>query len=137
MGGINPRIGSTVSNDLSPSRQGYIPLFVQERCIHCGLCDSTCPDQVFQFMPGVYKGKETMVNNGLDYYHCKGCLRCVEICPTKALMEVPEKDYPEKPHFMSCKDLLPDALTYQKTGANSWITSDSFFMEKNLDGGVS
>ena len=40
----NNRIGSTVSNDLSASREGYIPLFVQEKCINCGLCDTTCPD---------------------------------------------------------------------------------------------
>jgi pyruvate ferredoxin oxidoreductase gamma subunit len=131
IGGINPRIGSTVSNDLSPSRQGCLPLFVPGRCIHCGLCDSTCPDQVFQFTPGVYEGKKTMVNSGLDYYHCKGCLRCVEICPVNALVRAEEKDFSREPHFMPCKDLLPDAIKYQKTGANSWITSDSFFIGKN------
>ena len=136
IGGINPRIGSTVSNDLSPSRQGYIPLFVQEKCINCGLCDSTCPDMVFQFAPGVYKGKECMVNQGLDYYHCKGCLRCVEICPTNALVTALEKDYPEKPWFVPNQHLLPDSVKYQETGANSWVTSDSYMDEKRVDGGV-
>ena len=52
IGGVNIRFGSTVSNDLSPSREGYIPLFIQDKCINCGLCDSTCPDMVFQFKPG-------------------------------------------------------------------------------------
>lgn len=136
IGGVNPRAGSTVSNDLSPSREGYIPIFIQDRCINCGLCDSTCPDLVFQFGPGVYKGKECMVNKGLDYYHCKGCLRCVEVCPTNALEKALEKDYPEKPWFVPNKDLLPDSVSYQEVGANSWITSDSYLDEKRVDGGV-
>lgn len=136
IGGINTRPGSTVSNDLSPSREGYIPLFLQERCINCGLCDSTCPDMVFQFAPGIYKGKEAMVNQGLDYRHCKGCLRCVDVCPTHALIKAEEKDYPDKPHSMPDQDLLPDFISYQKTGANSWITSDSYLDEKRIDGGI-
>lgn len=136
IGGINTRPGSTVSNDLSPSREGYIPLFLQDRCINCGLCDSTCPDMVFQFAPGTYKGKEAMVNHGLDYRHCKGCLRCVNVCPTHALVKAEEKDYPDKPHSMPDQDLLPDSVRYQKTGANSWITSDSYLDEKRIDGGI-
>lgn len=136
IGGVNPRIGSTVSNDLSPSREGYIPLFIQEKCINCGLCDSTCPDMVFQFAPGIYKGKECMVNQGVDYHHCKGCLRCVEVCPTNALVTALEKDYPIKPWFVPNQHLLPDAIKYQEVGANSWITSDSYMDEKRVDGGV-
>lgn len=136
IGGINPRIGSTVSNDLSPSREGYIPLFLQEKCINCGLCDSTCPDMVFQFAPGIYKGRECMVNQGVDYYHCKGCLRCVEVCPTGALVSALEKDYPNKPYFVPNQHLLPDSIVYQDTGADSYITSDSYLTEKRMDGGV-
>lgn len=136
VGGVNTRPGSTVSNDLSPSREGYIPLFLQDKCINCGLCDSTCPDMVFQFAPGIYKGKESMVNQGLDYHHCKGCLRCVEVCPTGALVKALEKDYPQKPWFLPNQDLLPDAIRYEEVGANSWITSDSYMDEKRVDGGV-
>lgn len=136
IGGVNNRPGSTVSNDLSPSREGYIPLFLPEKCINCGLCDSTCPDMVFQFEPGIYRDKEWMVNKGLDYYHCKGCLRCVEVCPTGALVTALEKDYPEKPFFRPNKDLLPDSIVYQEVGPNSWITSDSYMDEKRVDGGV-
>ncbi len=136
IGGINPRAGSTVSNDLSPSREGYIPLFLQERCINCGLCDSTCPDMVFQFAPGIYKDKKCMVNQGLDYVHCKGCLRCVEVCPTNALVMALEKEHPDKPWSMQNQDLLPDAISYQEVGANSWINSDSYLDEKRVDGGV-
>ena len=91
---------------------------------------------VFQFALGTYKGKEAMVNQGLDYRHCKGCLRCVDVCPTHALVKAEEKDYPDKPHSMPDQDLLPDSVRYQKTGANSWITSDSYLDEKRIDGGI-
>ena len=136
LGGINPRIGSTVSNDLSASREGYIPLFQKEKCINCGLCDSTCPDMVFQFFPGVYNGKNTMLNQGLDYSHCKGCLRCVEICPTNALVLAYEKDYEHKPHNQPNRHLLCTDFSMEKRGADPSITSDSYLTEKQINGGV-
>ena len=136
IGGINPRIGSTVSNDLSASREGYIPLFIKERCINCGLCESTCPDFVFQFAPGIYKEKKCMVNMGPDYAHCKGCLRCVEICPTNALVMALEKDYPDKPYHQPNKNLLTTQFAYTKHGADASITGESYLTEKQISGGV-
>lgn len=135
IGGINPRFGSSVISDLSPSRQGYIPLFIQERCINCGLCDSTCPDMVFQFQKGEYKGKEMMVNQGLDYYHCKGCLRCVEVCPTQALVKGLEAEHPQKEWFVPNQDLLRSPDYYEKAGPDGYITSESYLTEKRMEGG--
>jgi len=135
LGGINPRPGNSVSNDLSPSRQGYIPLFVKERCINCGMCDVTCPDMVFQFQKGVYKGREMMVNKGLDYYHCKGCLRCVTVCPSNALVAAKEEDYQRKPYFMPNQELVRRPLYYEECGADGYITSESYLTEKRMDGG--
>ena len=37
IGGINPNLGNSISNNLSHSRQGYVPLFIKEKCINCGL----------------------------------------------------------------------------------------------------
>ncbi len=136
LGGVNPHFGSTVSNDLSASRQGFIPLFLPEKCIHCGLCDTTCPDMVFQFFPGEYKGKPTMMNGGLDYHHCKGCLRCVDVCPTEALVSGKEQEHPEKKWFVRNKDLITDNLDFEPTGADPWITSESYLTEKRMDGGL-
>lgn len=136
IGGVNTRFGSTVSNDLSASREGYIPLFLQEKCIHCGLCDTTCPDMVFQFKVGNYKGKETMVNSGLDYHHCKGCLRCVDVCPTGALVQGLEREHPDKKWFVRNKDLIVDRMEFEDAGPNSWVTSDSYLEEKRIDGGI-
>ncbi len=135
IGGINPHLGSSVVADLSASRQGYIPIFIPEKCINCGLCDSTCPDMVFQFGKGIYKDKEMMVNNGLDYYHCKGCLRCVDVCPTGALVKGVEAEHDRKEHFLQNQDLLRMPDYYEKSGADGYITSESYLTEKRMEGG--
>lgn len=135
IGGVNPRYGSTVVADLSPSRQGYIPIFVKERCINCGLCDSTCPDMVFQFAKGEYKEKEMMVNQGLDYYHCKGCMRCVDVCPVNALVQGFETEHPNKQYFLPNQDLVRMPDYYVEAGPDGYITSESYLTEKRLEGG--
>lgn len=134
-GGINPRFGSTVVADLSPSRQGFIPVFIKERCINCGLCDSACPDMVFQFAKGEYKGREMMVNQGLDYYHCKGCLRCVDVCPVNALVQGLEAEHPDKDYFLPNQALLRRPDYYMKAGPDGYITSESYLTEKRMEGG--
>ena len=135
VGGINPKAGSTVIADLSPSRQGHIPLFIKERCINCGLCHSTCPDMVFQFKKGEYKGREMMVNQGLDYYHCKGCLRCVDVCPVNALVRGVEAEHAQKDYFMPNQELLRMPAYYEKSGPDGYITSESYLTEKRMEGG--
>lgn len=135
IGGINPRFGSTVLADLSPSRQGFIPLFIKEKCINCGLCHSTCPDMVFQFAKGQHKGKEMMVNQGLDYYHCKGCLRCVDVCPVNALVRGVESEHPNKEYFMANQELIRTPDYYEESGPDGYITSESYLTEKRMEGG--
>jgi len=136
LGGTNPHFGSTVSSDLSASREGYIPMFLQEKCIHCGLCDTTCPDMVFQFVPGELDGKTRMLNRGLDYHHCKGCLRCVEVCPTGALVVGKEREHPDKKWFVRNKDLIVKELDFEPAGADPWVTGESYLTEERVDGGL-
>jgi len=135
IGGVNPQIGSTVVNDLSATRSGYIPLFIPERCIQCAQCDITCPDMVYQFKEGEYKGRTMMVNHGPDYHHCKGCLRCVEICPTEALVAGVEKEHRDTVEVTRNFALIVDELDYETQGASSWITSESFYELERVDGG--
>lgn len=72
--------------DRSISREGYLPAFHQENCINCTKCDTTCPDDCFVWEEKEgRRGRMEMVLQGIDYKACKGCLRCVEICPTTAL----------------------------------------------------
>lgn len=135
IGGVNPQFGSTVTADLSPSRQGYLPVFIKERCINCGQCDSTCPDMVFQFAEGEYKGRKMMVNRGLDYYHCKGCMRCVDVCPVNALVRGVEAEHADKQYFLPNQDMLRAPDYYIKTGPDGYITSESYLTEKRIEGG--
>lgn len=135
IGGINTNYGNSVISDLSPSRQGFFPVFFPEKCINCGMCDSACPDMVFQFQRGVYKGRDMMVNRGLDYYHCKGCLRCVDVCPVEALIKGRETEYPVKKWFVPNQDMLRTPDYYEKAGPDGYITSESYLTEKRMEGG--
>lgn len=135
IGGVNPNYGNSVVNDLSPSRQGYFPIFIPEKCINCGLCDTTCPDMVFQFQKGEFKGREMMINKGLDYYHCKGCLRCVDVCPVQALVSGVEAEHPGKEYFMPNQELLRSPVNYEKAGPDGYVTSESYLTEQRMKGG--
>ena len=75
------------------------------------------------------------MNTGLDYHHCKGSLRCVDVCPVNALVAGKEREHPKKEHFARNRDLIVDRLEYEDAGANSWVTSDSYFTEKRVDNG--
>ncbi|MCT4599119.1 MAG: 2-oxoacid:acceptor oxidoreductase family protein [Vallitalea sp.] len=125
IGGVNTIPGSTVTNDLTASREGYVPLFHEDKCIHCGLCDTTCPDMVFQFVEGEYRGKPSMVNKGPDYHHCKGCLRCVEVCPTAALTAELERDHDIWKIHVRNKDLVVESMEFEDAGANSIVNTES------------
>ena len=63
---------------------GRVPVFAAELCSHCALCLVPCPE------PGaiIWKDKKMVAINAV---YCKGCMQCVEICPTtkrgKALAE--------------------------------------------------
>ncbi|MEW5947646.1 MAG: 2-oxoacid:acceptor oxidoreductase family protein [bacterium] len=88
---INP--GNTVEKDLSASREGFIPVLNLDKCVHCADCDSTCPDQCFVWERGKDdKGKERQFLRRIEYRYCKGCLRCVTVCPAGAITAEREKE---------------------------------------------
>lgn len=119
LGGVNYFAGNSITNNLEGCREGFLPHYIREKCIDCGLCDSTCPDMVFQFKEGK--------NMGMDLYHCKGCLRCVEICPTKALVAVREGEFYDNIGniYLQNKD-----FDFNDIGENSWVDSDSYNNEE-------
>lgn len=90
IGGVIPNAGNTAWNDLSASRTGWLPVLDREKCIHCGLCDLVCPDFCLAWGPGDLNGKFERELKGVDYRYCKGCLRCVESCPSGALVKTAE-----------------------------------------------
>ena len=76
-----------------------------------------------------------MINQGLDYYHCKGCLRCVDVCPVNALVRGNEAEHEKKEHFMPNQELLRLPKYYEKAGADGYITSESYLTEERMEGG--
>lgn len=90
VGGFIPEAGSTAWNDLSASRTGVMPVLDREKCVHCGVCDLVCPDFCLVWDDGEEGGKYERQLMGVDYRYCKGCLRCVEACPTGALAKETE-----------------------------------------------
>ena len=86
IGGTITNPGNSILKDLSISRAGMMPHFDDEKCIHCAQCDNVCPDFCFVWeeQPDK-KGRPQMFLQGIDYQYCKGCLKCVQACPTEAL----------------------------------------------------
>ncbi len=85
-GGIILNAGSTAWNDLSTSRTGWLPVLDTEKCIHCGMCDMVCPDLCLVWKSEGNEPVPAAVRlTGIDYRYCKGCLRCIETCPTGAM----------------------------------------------------
>jgi pyruvate ferredoxin oxidoreductase gamma subunit len=98
IGGTITNPGNSILKDLSISRAGMMPHFDDEKCIHCAACDTVCPDFCFVWeeQPDK-KGRPQMFLQGIDYQYCKGCLKCVQACPTEALSSArEEEDYAEE-----------------------------------------
>ncbi|MDH5535268.1 MAG: 2-oxoacid:acceptor oxidoreductase family protein [Betaproteobacteria bacterium] len=89
-GGILPEPGNMAWNDLSASRTGLMPVLDRDKCIHCGVCDLVCPDFCLTWGAGEEGGKFERELMGIDYRYCKGCLRCIESCPSGALTKETE-----------------------------------------------
>ncbi len=89
-GGVIGEAGNTVWNDLSISRTGWMPLLARDACTQCGLCDLVCPDLCLVWGAGAAESRFERELKGIDYRYCKGCMRCVESCPSGALTRAAE-----------------------------------------------
>ncbi|MEW9697630.1 2-oxoacid:acceptor oxidoreductase family protein [Paenibacillus sp. SI8] len=101
IGGVITNPGNSILKDLSISRAGMMPHFHEDKCIHCASCDNVCPDFCFVWdeLPDK-KGRPQMFLQGIDYQYCKGCLKCVQACPTEALSNEREEDGYAEAHRM-------------------------------------
>jgi len=90
-GGIILDPGNSILKDLSASRDGFLPAFDPSSCAHCGICDIVCPDLCFVWSDDG-EGEPAVRLLGIDYQYCKGCLKCIEACPTGSLTELKEED---------------------------------------------
>jgi pyruvate ferredoxin oxidoreductase gamma subunit len=91
LGGVIVNPGNSVLKDHSASRKGIAPQFTKELCFNCGFCDMVCPDFCF-----VWKidpnGEQAPDLQGIDYQYCKGCQKCISVCPVEALKPVLESE---------------------------------------------
>ncbi|MGL4973391.1 MAG: 2-oxoacid:acceptor oxidoreductase family protein [Culicoidibacterales bacterium] len=89
---------NSYTKNLTASREGMMPEYLNEKCIHCSNCDNVCPDFCFVWEEGTdARGRAQMFLQGIDYNYCKGCLKCVEVCPTQALVSmVEERNYADE-----------------------------------------
>jgi pyruvate ferredoxin oxidoreductase gamma subunit len=90
-GGVILNPGNSMLKDHEASRKGFAPKFNSEACCHCGYCDLVCPDYCFVWEKNPEKkmGAELL---GIDYQYCKGCQKCIQICPVEALTLSPESE---------------------------------------------
>ena len=75
-----------------------------DRCMSCGVCNGC--DNCYIVCPDVSVMRDTRENGhyAIRTHYCKGCLVCVQECPTGCLERVPEMDFDE-----------PDAVVRMET----------------------
>lgn len=91
MGGVILDGGNSVLKNHEASRKGFAPALNLDQCCHCGFCDQVCPDYCFEFKPSD-KNSHGVELVKLDYQYCKGCQKCIEVCPVEALTLAKEED---------------------------------------------
>lgn len=91
IGGVILDAGSSILKNMTTSRQGFLPAYDPDTCVHCGICDIVCPDLCFVWSDDE-EGEPAVRLVGIDYHYCKGCLKCIDACPTGSLSELREEE---------------------------------------------
>jgi NADPH-dependent glutamate synthase beta subunit-like oxidoreductase len=83
----------TVEVTLAYSREEAVA--EADRCMSCGVCNGC--DNCYIVCPDVSVMRDTRENGhySIRTHYCKGCLVCVQECPTGCLEKVPEMDFDE------------------------------------------
>ncbi|MGZ3774951.1 MAG: 2-oxoacid:acceptor oxidoreductase family protein [Pseudobdellovibrionaceae bacterium] len=104
IGGVITNPGNSILKNHTASRKGFAPRFTKDVCFNCGYCDMVCPDYCFVWKkdPTGHKAPELQ---GIDYQYCKGCQKCVTVCPVQALTLAVESEIPSEE--MQCR-LFPE-----------------------------
>jgi NADPH-dependent glutamate synthase beta subunit-like oxidoreductase len=92
----------TVEVTLAYSREEAVA--EADRCMSCGVCNGC--DNCYMVCPDVSVMRDARENGhySIRTHYCKGCLVCVQECPTGCLERVPEMDFDE-----------PDAVVRMET----------------------
>jgi len=93
-------------------------VFSAERCIACGDCAKTCPNQAIKFN----KGPQIIWQN------CQSCFTCCEVCPSRA-REPAGKEYSADE---LAREILKDREFYQPEGGVTLSGGEPFAQPKFL-----
>jgi pyruvate formate lyase activating enzyme len=90
----------------NPESQGAQPelVWVRERCLGCGLCLATCPQDALQTTAD---GTREIIRQ-----RCNGCGQCAEACPGDALNLIGRRVTPEE----VLAEVTRDALYFEASG---------------------
>jgi pyruvate ferredoxin oxidoreductase gamma subunit len=95
LGGTIVDSGNSILKNLTTSREGYVPAYDLDSCVHCGICDIVCPDLCFVWSENpdpAHDAGPAVKLLGIDYHYCKGCLKCIDACPTGSLTKLREEE---------------------------------------------
>jgi len=84
-----PAIHASLTSELMPTGlwRTMRPVIDREHCKKCWwICSTSCPDGAINI--------DADNNPLIDYEHCKGCLTCVTVCPSHAILAIPEHKKP-------------------------------------------
>jgi len=97
-------------------KEKFIPVQInQELCVRCERCVRACKAKAIYFEHGIRL---------IDYYKCKACLNCVQVCPRNAV-EVTSIDHHDQ--VVSIK------IDHEKcTMCEKCLAEDGKFCPKNL-----
>jgi pyruvate ferredoxin oxidoreductase gamma subunit len=111
LGGCITEAGNSIFKDSSASREGFLPVFDSAECVHCGLCDFVCPDLCLVWKVEKTNGdveSDKVLLEGIDYRYCKGCMRCVDSCPSGAMTKVAEEEgFAERHRVAMFSEIVP------------------------------
>ncbi len=90
-GGIIPQAGNAEEYSVGGWRNEH-PVRDNDACIDCLFCWIYCPDNA------VRVEDESVIEQGFDPDHCKGCAICAEVCPVDCIEMVPGGEFqPDEP----------------------------------------
>lgn len=78
-------------------------LWNREKCLHCELCETSCPTNSISFENNIFHFK---------YSRCTGCMACTSQCPGKALEYVGKQMTVEE----VMKEVMKDKDFYEESG---------------------
>ncbi len=90
---LKSRPGKSIERPVPTVETGVLPIFHCTQEIPCNPCTSVCSENIIQTENNLITGLPTLTDPSL----CKGCMKCVAVCPGLAATLVDYRKDPEHP----------------------------------------